>query len=76
MQVKDVLAHKGGAVATIQPGATVAEVVAALAEHGIGALVVSSDGRLIGGIVSERDVVAALAAAGLTGRRLLVRGTR
>ncbi len=60
MQVKDVLAHKGGSVATIEPRATVADVVAALAEHRIGALVVSSDGRLIGGIISERDVVRAL----------------
>jgi CBS domain-containing protein len=60
MRVKDVLAHKGAAVMTIQPGGTVAEVISALARHRIGALVVSSDGRAIEGIVSERDVVRAL----------------
>ena len=60
MQVKDVLAHKSGGVATIEPGMSVAEVVAALAEHGVGALVVSSDRRTIEGIISERDVVRAL----------------
>jgi len=60
MQVKDVLAHKGDAVATITPGSPVAEVIASLAQHHVGALVVSSDGRRIEGIVSERDVVRAL----------------
>lgn len=65
MQVKDVLAHKGVAVATIGPGATVAEVTTALAEHRVGALVVSSDGTTIEGIVSERDVVRALNAFGV-----------
>lgn len=60
MRVKDVLARKGATVATIGPGAAVSAVIAALAEHGIGALVVSSDGKCIEGIVSERDVVRAL----------------
>jgi CBS domain-containing protein len=64
MQVTNILAHKGAAVATIDPAATVAEVVASLAEHRIGALVVSSDGRQIEGIVSERDVVRALHTVG------------
>ena len=60
MHVKDILAHKGPAVVTIQPDAAVADVVASLAQHRIGALVVTSDGRTIEGIVSERDVVKAL----------------
>ena len=60
MHVKDVLAHKGAAVATVTPGALITEVIAALAEHHVGALVVTSDGRTIEGIVSERDVVRAL----------------
>ena len=60
MHVKEILAHKGPAVVTIQPGAAVADVVASLAQHRIGALVVTSDGRTIEGIVSERDVVKAL----------------
>ena len=64
MHVKDVLAHKSGAVATIEPGRSIADVVAALAQYGVGALVVSSDGRTIEGIISERDVVRALNSLG------------
>jgi CBS domain-containing protein len=64
MHVKQILAHKGPAVVTIAPAATVARVVALLAEHRIGALVVTSDGRSIEGIVSERDIVKALSAHG------------
>ena len=60
MQLSTVIAAKGDFVATIQPDATVADLVAMLAEHGVGALVVSADGRTITGIVSERDVVRAM----------------
>jgi CBS domain-containing protein len=60
MRVHDVLVHKGSAVVTIGPDATVAEVLDSLARHGIGALVVTRDGRTIGGIISERDIVRAL----------------
>jgi CBS domain-containing protein len=60
MQLSTIIAAKGGFVATIQPDATVADLVAMLAEHGVGALVVSADGRTITGIVSERDVVRAM----------------
>jgi CBS domain-containing protein len=56
MRIADVLRGKGGAVVTINPDATVAELLAGLAEHNIGAMVVAGpDG--IQGIVSERDVV-------------------
>jgi CBS domain-containing protein len=44
-------------VVTIGPDAGVRELLAMLAEHNIGALIVSSDGRSLDGIVSERDVV-------------------
>jgi CBS domain-containing protein len=64
MLVENILAHKGPGVVTIQPGSAVAEVVASLSKHGIGALLVSSDGRTIAGIVTERDIVRALAAFG------------
>jgi CBS domain-containing protein len=73
MHVKEILAHKGPAVVTVVPTATVARVVALLAEHRIGALVVTSDGRRIEGIVSERDVVRALNAFGGEVLRLTVR---
>lgn len=60
MQLSTIIAAKGEFVATIQPDATIGDLVAMLAEHGVGALVVSADGRTITGIVSERDVVRAV----------------
>lgn len=60
MRVHDVLVHKGSAVATIEPAATIAEVLDLLAQRGIGALVVTSNGARVEGIISERDIVRAL----------------
>ncbi|CAN5198695.1 CBS domain-containing protein [soil metagenome] len=57
MRISDVLRRKGSAVATIAPQDTVGNLLAALAERLVGALVVSADGRTIDGIVSERDIV-------------------
>ncbi len=58
MRVSDVLSSKGStAIFTIRPEATMAELLDALAEHNVGALVVSNDGTTVLGIVSERDVV-------------------
>jgi CBS domain-containing protein len=57
MRVKDVLAHKGHDVVTVRPEASCRELLALLARHNIGAVVVSSDGLTVSGIVSERDVV-------------------
>ena len=57
MLVSNLLEQKGDGVATVPSSASVATVVAELARHGIGALVVSGDGRSIEGIVSERDIV-------------------
>ncbi len=60
MQISQLLRHKGREVATIEASASVRSALGLLAELGIGALVVSSDGRRIDGIVSERDVARAL----------------
>ena len=58
MRINDVLKAKPSHdVITIGPDATVRELVALLAEHNIGALIVSTDGEHVDGIVSERDVV-------------------
>ena len=62
MKVRSILAVKGDQVATISPSATVTELVDVLFINGIGAAVVSADGSTVAGIVSERDVVRALAA--------------
>lgn len=60
MQISAILKSKGPSVATIGQDATVAAAVAELARHNVGALVVSSDGRAVEGIISERDVTRAL----------------
>jgi CBS domain-containing protein len=58
MRINDVLAGKGShRVVTVRPDASVRELLGVLAEHNIGALVVSLDGSSVDGIVSERDVV-------------------
>jgi CBS domain-containing protein len=64
MQVAKILARKGADVFTIEPDATVAVAVAELGERRVGALIVSSDGTTVAGIVSERDVVRRLAELG------------
>ncbi len=56
MLIVTVLRAKGDSVVTVPPSATVRELLDVLAEHRIGAVVVSS-GAGIAGIVSERDVV-------------------
>ncbi len=61
MRINEVLRNKSEQdVVTILPGASVRELLALLAEHNIGAVIVSSDGSTIDGIVSERDVVRSL----------------
>ena len=57
MQVSNLLDGKGTMVVTVTRDATVGDVIADLAHHRIGALVVSPDGIAIQGIVSERDIV-------------------
>jgi CBS domain-containing protein len=62
--ISEVLQRKGNAVATVAPTATITEVLEALAQHSVGALVVSTDGKNVDGIISERDVVRTIAADG------------
>ncbi|UQX13050.1 CBS domain-containing protein [Candidatus Mycobacterium methanotrophicum] len=63
MRIADVLRNKGAAVMTINPDATVTELLAGLAGHNIGAMVVVGPEGVVG-IVSERDVVRQLHAHG------------
>ena len=60
MQISQLLRHKGHEVATVDGSESVRAALALLAERGVGALVVSSDGRRVDGIVSERDVARGL----------------
>jgi CBS domain-containing protein len=64
VKISDVLRSKGDGVVTVQPDETVSGLLALLAEHRIGACVVSTDGTTVEGIVSERDIVRALHSEG------------
>ena len=64
MNVETILGTKGRAVATIRPEDTVGAAVEALVSGNIGALVASEDAEHVDGIISERDIVHALARHG------------
>jgi CBS domain-containing protein len=58
MKINDVMRGKpSGDVITITSDASVRDLLALLAVHNIGAVIVSADGSKVDGIVSERDVV-------------------
>jgi CBS domain-containing protein len=62
MRISDVLQAKGqgATVVTVSPDTSIRDLIALLAEHNIGAVVVSTDDSPVAGIVSERDVVRGL----------------
>jgi CBS domain-containing protein len=60
MRVSSILKAKGTYVETTSPDTTVFSVVWTLKTRGIGALVVSTDGATLLGVVSERDIVRGL----------------
>ncbi|HEY0438895.1 MAG TPA: CBS domain-containing protein [Xanthobacteraceae bacterium] len=72
MTVKAILSTKGYSVVTIRPGTTLADAAQVLAKHRIGAVIVAAaDGRLAG-MLSERDIVRALAERGAAALELKV----
>ena len=66
MIVKNILLGKGGNVVTIEPAADLAAAVNMLAKRRIGAVVILGTDHRIVGILSERDIVHALAEHGPT----------
>ena len=58
MKISSIISGKR--VETISASASIHDLVSSLNTHHVGALVVSSDGKKIDGIVSERDVVRAM----------------
>ncbi len=64
MRVSSILSVKGATVATTAPNAPLTEAINELRVRGVGALVVSTDGRQIEGILSEREIVRRLAERG------------
>ena len=67
MNVKTILAAKGGNVVTIEPTVDLAAAVKLLTERHIGSVVILGADHRIVGILSERDIVRALAEHGPTG---------
>lgn len=57
MRVAEILRNKGSSVVTIETTSTITELLARLAGHNVGALVVTGEQGGLAGIVSERDVV-------------------
>jgi len=64
MKVKDILAAKGGDVIGIEPSASLEAAAALLSKHRIGAVVIRGAGGRLAGILSERDIVRAVAGDG------------
>jgi CBS domain-containing protein len=57
MRIHELLRRKGFDVITVRPTTLVSDALALLKEHNLGAVVVSTDGKQIAGIMTERDVV-------------------
>ena len=64
MKVTEILRSKGADVITIWPGASLRSAVERMAKRNVGALVVVDDEGKVVGMVSEREVVHALAETG------------
>jgi hypothetical protein len=70
MTVKTILAEKGSEVVSIDFTADLAAAAKLLTKHRIGALVVLGAGGRLAGILSERDIVRAIAESGITALQL------
>jgi CBS domain-containing protein len=64
MTVAMILSEKGRHVVTAPPDVTIRQVAIELMRHGIGALVIVDDSGAVVGLISERDLVAAIATFG------------
>ncbi len=64
MLVSNILQEKGRDVLSIRPDATLKDAASVLTRHRIGALVVRGQGGRLEGIISERDIVRAIAEHG------------
>jgi CBS domain-containing protein len=66
MTVLSILSEKGREVATIAPERSMAEAASLLSERRIGAVIVTGPAHDVAGILSERDIVHAIARQGAT----------
>ena len=67
MLVAHILNEKGRDVVSIRPEATLQDAAAVLTRHRIGALIVRGEAGALMGIISERDIVRAVAELGQAG---------
>jgi len=72
MNVKAILAAKGGSIISIEPTADLAEAAKLLSAHRIGAVLIQGAGGRLAGILSERDIVRALSEHGTAALALTV----
>lgn len=72
MNVKSILAAKGGDIICIEPTADLAAAAKLLSTHRIGAVIIRGAGGRLAGILSERDIVRALAEHGASALTLPV----
>jgi CBS domain-containing protein len=75
MTVKAILSRKGSAVVTIAPAASLAEAAKLLSTNHIGAVIVTGPDARVIGVLSERDIVRALADRGAAALDLRVEQT-
>lgn len=73
MNVRQILGEKGSQVVTIDPSASLSSAARLLDKYGIGALLIINRGGDIAGILSERDIVRALASTEAGGDEAQVR---
>lgn len=67
LTIGDILRVKGGAIVSIRPDKTVAEAAQLLKSKRIGVLLVAEPGGRVTGLLSERDIVGAIAQHGAEG---------
>ncbi|MDO8878721.1 MAG: CBS domain-containing protein [Pseudolabrys sp.] len=65
MNVKTILAAKGGDIISIEPSADLAAAARLLSTHRIGSVIIRGAGGRLAGILSERDIVRAMAEHGV-----------
>lgn len=70
MSIASILKEKGGKVVSVTPSTSVPEIASIIASRRIGAVVVLGEDSRLAGIVSERDVVKALASKGEAALRM------
>ncbi len=73
MLVSELLDDKGDLVVTIHPDTSLEQAAKQLARYGFGVLVASEDGKVVSGILSERDIVRKIAEVGALGLEVKTR---